>query len=365
MTNAPPWRVRLNPALEGLDVYDVPPATAPARMHANESPEPWSAAAMRDVAAAIESVELNRYPDTSGRALRAILGERHGVDPSRIVLGNGSDEIISLLLTALLQPGHRPRVVIPTPTFVMYAHSARVLGFDVTGVPLRHDFELDGDAMRHALSGASICFLARPNNPTSSLWDATLIQSLIAEFPDTIFVVDEAYGAYAPGTSLYAPDGPSNQVHMATLSKVGLAALRIGYCVAHPTLALALNKCRHPYNISATTLAIAQTLLTSHAQELEAHLERNLRRRDQLVEILRALDDVEVFPAHGNLALCRFTPPARATPLARSLAARGVLVKDVSTVPGLEGCLRISLGLESELRALRDALADEPARDRS
>ena len=119
MTNTPPWRARLNPALEGLDVYDVPPATAPARMHANESPEPWSASAMKDVVAAVESVELNRYPDTSGRALRAVLGERHGVDPSRIVLGNGSDEIISLLLTALLQPGHRPRVVIPTPTFVI------------------------------------------------------------------------------------------------------------------------------------------------------------------------------------------------------------------------------------------------------
>ena len=365
MTDTPPWRARLNPALEALAVYDVLPASAPARMHANESPEPWSASAMRDVAAAVESAELNRYPDTSGRQLRAILGERHHVDPSRIVLGNGSDEIIFLLLTALLQPGHRPRVVIPTPTFVMYAHSARVLGFDVTGVPLRDDFELDGDAMRPALEDATICFLARPNNPTSSLWDAALIVSLIAEFPDTIFVIDEAYGAYAPGTSLYAPDGPSNQVHMATLSKVGLAALRIGYCVAHPTLALALNKCRHPYNISATTLAIAQTLLTSHARELEAHLERNLRRRDQLVEILRALDDVEVFPAHGNLALCRFTPPARATPLARSLAGRGVLVKDVSDIPGLEGCLRISLGLEGELRALREALADEPARDRS
>lgn len=365
MTNDPPWLARLNPALERLSVYDVPLATAPARMHANESPEPWSAAAMRDVAAAIESVELNRYPDTSGRALRAILGARHEVDPSRIVLGNGSDEIISLLLTALLQPGERPRLVIPTPTFVMYAHSARVLGFEITNVPLRPDFELDASAMRRALDGAAICFLARPNNPTSSLWDADLIRSLITEFPDTIFVIDEAYGAYAPGTSLYSPDGPSNQVHMTTLSKIGLAALRLGYCVAHPTLVHALNKCRHPYNISATTLVIAQTLLTSHEAELNAHLERNIQRRERLLDALASLPNVEVFPAHSNLVLCRFTPASRAAALATSLAEHGVLVKDLSNLPGLKGCLRISLGLEGELRALARVLEDERGLERA
>ncbi|MGB1698856.1 MAG: pyridoxal phosphate-dependent aminotransferase [Nannocystaceae bacterium] len=356
MTEDLPWRARLNPALSHLSIYDVPPSRAPARMHANESPEQWSPAAMRAVASAVADVELNRYPDTSGRDLRAILGERHQVDPTRIVLGNGSDEIISLLLTALLHPGADPHLVIPTPTFVMYAHSAHVLGFKVTEVPLTPAFQLDMEAMRHALTNASICFLARPNNPTSSLWDADEIRSLVQEFPRTIFVIDEAYGAYAPGASLYDPNGPSNQVHMTTLSKVGLAALRLGYCVAHPVLATALNKCRHPYNISATTLAIAETLLRDHSGELDDHLARNLARRDQLIEVLRGVPDAEVFPAHANLVLCRLTPASRAPSLAATLAEGGVRVKDVSGTPGLEGCLRISLGSEGELRALAAVL---------
>src|SRR5690606_2783576 len=105
---------------------------------------------------------------------------------------------------------------------------------------LTDTLELDGPGLRAALPGAAICFLARPNNPTSSLWDAELIRALIREFPDTVFVIDEAYAAYDPGCSLWHADAPSNQVHMATLSKIGLAALRVGYCIADPELAHAL-----------------------------------------------------------------------------------------------------------------------------
>ena len=352
-----PWRTGLNPALADLSVYDVPPADAPARLHANESPQTWSDQALDAAAAAVRAVELNRYPDTSGRRLRALLGRRHGVDAGRIVLGNGSDEIISILLTAFARPGGpAPRMVLPTPTFVMYAHCARVLGYEVTEVPLDAHLELRADAMREALRGAAVCFLARPNNPTSSLWDRELIAMLVAEYPETIFVIDEAYGAYAPGQSLFAADAPSNQVHMTTLSKIGLASLRLGYCVADPELAEALNKCRHPYNISATTLAVAETLLDRHGEELEQHLTENLRCRARLVAILSARSELEVFPAHGNLVLCRLRGGREPGHLTSTLADAGVLIKNVSAVPGLEGCLRISIGTATELDLLERCL---------
>jgi histidinol-phosphate aminotransferase len=339
-----------------LSVYDVPPSTAPSRMHANECPEPWPEEVREALAEAIRNIELNRYPDTSGRSLRAVLAARHGCDPERVVLGNGSDEIISLLLTALSGGSAGGHLVIPCPTFVMYAHSARVLGVEVREVPLTDALELDEPALRAALAGAAICFLARPNNPTSSLWPAEQIRGLIRDFPATVFVIDEAYAAYDPGCSMWDPEGPANYVHMATLSKVGLAALRVGYCVAHPELALALNKVRHPYNISQTSITLAQLVLTRFSDVQAELIARTTKNRGRLVELLARLPDAEVFPAHGNLVLVRFPSDERARAVHARLAAGGVLVKDLTRVAKLAGCLRVSVGTSEDLERLAAAL---------
>jgi histidinol-phosphate aminotransferase len=351
------WRRHLRPSLAALGVYDVPPAQGGARLHANECPEPWPAHVMQALGEIVAGLELNRYPDTSGRTLRRVLADQHACDPDRVVLGNGSDEIISILLTAL-SGDREPVLVTPAPTFVMYAHSARVLGYQVREVPLDPALELDPAAMRQALAGATVCFLARPNNPTSSLWDRALIRALIAEFPDTVFVVDEAYTAYAPGESLWRPDAPDNYVHMATLSKVGLAALRVGYAIACPDLALALNKVRHPYNVSQTSLALAQAVLTRFADVQANMIATAIQNRDRLVEILGKLPDAHVYPAHGNKVLVRLRDDARAQALVAGLADRDVRIKDVSGVPGLSGCVRVSVGTREELDLLERALGE-------
>jgi histidinol-phosphate aminotransferase len=359
------WRQHLRPTLAALEVYDVEPSRAPARMHANECPEPWPEEVRTALAEVVRELELNRYPDTSGRTLRRVLAERHGCDPDRIVLGNGSDEIIAMLLMALTGAGSGPgagHLVIPCPTFVMYAHSAQVLGMAVREVPLTPALELDEAGLREALVGAAICFFARPNNPTSSLWSAALIRALIREFPSTVFVIDEAYAAYAPGCSLWDPAAPSNQVHMATLSKVGLAALRVGYCIADPELALALNKVRHPYNVSQTSIAVAEAALTRFAAAQEQMIATTIESRARLVRILEQLDDAELFPAHGNLVLVRFPSDARARELVTRLDGAGVRIKDVSAVPLLQGCLRISVGTQADLDRLAEALGVDPAR---
>jgi histidinol-phosphate aminotransferase len=351
------WERHLRPSLAQLEVYDVPPARAEARMHANECPEPWPTEVMNALAEVVRGLELGRYPDTSGRRLRTLLAERLACSPDRILLGNGSDEIISIVLTAL-SGGETPgAVVVPIPTFVMYDHVARVLGMQVREVLVDADLQLCVPAMERALVGAAVCFLARPNNPTGALWDADVVEALIAGHPSTVFVIDEAYAAYAPGASLWRPDLPDNVVFMSTLSKVGLAALRVGYCVAHPELARALDKVRHPYNVSQTSLALAETILTRFADVQAEMIARTIENRERLAAILGSIPGSVVHPSAANLVLVRLPDPSRAPLLRAHLAAEGVLVKDVSKLPRLEGCLRASVGTTRDLDRLERALA--------
>lgn len=351
------FRANLRPILRELPIYDVPPLPAEARLHANECPEPWPLEVMHALADVVARIELGRYPDTSGRSLRRVLGQRHGCDPDRVVLGNGSDEVISLLLTAL-SGGPRPILVVPAPTFVMYAHSARVLGYEVREVALDEQLELVESQMDRALDGATICFLARPNNPTSSCFDADVVERLAGKHPETVFVIDEAYAAYSPGSSLWRADRPENWVHMGTLSKVGLAALRVGYCVAHPDLVRALDTVRHPYNVSATSLALAETILVRFADVQQALVERTIHNRARLAAMLGRIPGAHVYPAHANLVLARVGGRGEASTLTAALAERGIRIKDLSDVPALAGCVRVSVGTSAELDLLERALAE-------
>ncbi len=361
-----PWASHLRSTLAGLSIYDVPPADAcVARLHANECPEPWPAAVMDRLAAVVRDIELGRYPDTSGRSLRARLAQRHGCDPDRVVLGNGSDEIIALLLMALSSPGSSPGVVVtPTPTFVMYAHTARVLGMEMREVPLTEQLALDEAALDQALHGATIAFFARPNNPTGNLWEAAPIQRLVQRHPDVVFVIDEAYVAYAPaGSSMWDPTVAHNQVHMGTLSKVGLAALRVGYCIAHPRLARAMHTVRHPYNVSQTSLLLAETVLRQFGDVQATMVARTVANRARLAEILGSIAGATVLPSAGNLVVVRLAGDDDAPRLRAHLAAHGVLVKDVSGLPRLARCLRVSVGTRAELDRLAAALDLWPAKE--
>lgn len=347
------WQRNLNPALSSLTAYDAPPVDpSMARLNANECPEAWPPEAMEKIASAVRRIELGRYPDVSGRELRRLLAEQHGCTPEQIVLGSGSDELITMLLLTL--SGSTNPLVLPTPTFVMYEHAAAIVGMRVRKAQLNAEFQLDEPTMRQALADATICFFARPNNPTGTLWDGQLIKRLIADFRDTIFVVDEAYGAYEPGCSLYDPGVPANYVHMQTFSKIGGAAIRLGYCIATPELALALNKVRHPYNISATTLAIAETMLTELQPTMDAMVQRAISRRRGLASLLSTVG--HVFPSSANLVLARLRD-TNATELTQFLAQNGVLIKDMSrSHPSLANCIRVSLGTDEELDRLEAGL---------
>jgi histidinol-phosphate aminotransferase len=356
VTTDAPWLASVRPSLGPLSVYDVPRVPARARMHANENPEPWPEHVMAALGDVVRTLELGRYPDTSGRELREVLATRHACDARRIVLGNGSDEVISLLLTAL-GGGARPVVVTPVPTFVMYAHAARVLGYEVREVELDDALQLDEEGLDRALVGATLAFFARPNNPTGTLWNAASIERLALAHPSVVFVVDEAYIAYAPGQSLWGRIAGDNVVFMNTLSKVGLAALRIGYAIADPRLALALDKVRHPYNISQTSIAIAHTVLTRFASEQQDMVARAIACRERLAGILASIPGSEVFDSAANLVVVRLSPATRAAALVDVLARAGILVKDVGRLPRLSGCIRASVGTAAELDHVETTIA--------
>lgn len=356
------WTHHLRPALAGLAAYDFPPVGDAIRLDANECPEPWPPEVLAELARRLTTLELGRYPDPSGRRLRELLAARHGVEPEAIVLGNGSDEIIQLLLISLAgRPSEPSFVVLPAPTFAMYGHTARCLGVGVLEVPLTDDMQLDEAVMHEALgvaNGAALCFLARPNNPTSSLWDAAVIDRLIAAFPGTMFVIDEAYTRYAPGTSLWRVDRPANVTFMNTLSKVGLAALRVGWCIAPPALARAAHTVRHPYNVSSASLALAETVLREFPDVQDGLVARTLASRDRLLALLRRIPGAHVFPAHANFALVRLPAPDDAPRLAADLRLRGLIIRDLSQTPRLGGCVRVGVGTSAELDRLGHALAE-------
>lgn len=354
------WRKHLRTSLSHVGVYDVPLSHSPARLHANESSCDWPPAVMSDLAATVLGVELNRYPDSSARELRALVAERIDCDPERLVFGNGSAELFGLLL-ALFNGSERPVLVVPVPAFPMFCNAGRAYGYDVRQVALRHDFELDLPALRCALQDAALCIITRPNNPTGSLCARRDVEALIAQFPATVFVIDEAYAGFAPGCSMLQREPPDNQVHMDTLSKRGLAALRVGYCVAHPELARALDKIRMPFNLSQTTLAVAQRVLTRHASLLDRMTREVIERRESLRSILANIPDGRVHVSHANMVLVSFADRASARHWQSSLIAHGVHVRDVSDEPGfgelgMPGCLRVSTGSVLELELLTNAI---------
>ncbi|MEZ4454239.1 MAG: histidinol dehydrogenase [Nannocystaceae bacterium] len=355
----PPWAPHLRPSLRHLHAYAVPDAQVRARLRQPR--------VRRALAAGGDG--RDRRADGRGRAVATRSDAAPPPGPPRrvprlragsAILGNGSDEIISMLLTVLSGDAAAPSaVLLPSPTFVMYGLSARALGLRVVEVPLDPELELDPAAMRAALveHAPALCFLARPNNPTSSLWDERLILELVAEFPATVFVIDEAYIAFAPGRSLWRGDRPRNYVHMGTLSKVGLAAIRVGYCVADPALAEAIERIRPPYNVPEPSAVIAEAILERFADVQASMIAATIAGRERLVAILARIPGARIFPAHANIVLARLDPPAAATRLCAALAERGVLIKDVSRQPGLAGCVRVSVGTAEELDLLEAALA--------
>jgi histidinol-phosphate aminotransferase len=349
--------------LRGAAPYHVPlPPDVRAKLDANELPVPLPDEYRAGLAAAVAAVELERYPDAAARALRARLA-REAPPGAALVLGNGSDELILILCEAFAAP--RPgaataRVLYPVPSFVYYRIACQSRGLEPIEVPLAPDFTLSLDAVERAIADGrpNVAFFALPNNPTGTLWPMAAIADLARRHPDLIVVSDEAYIAYSGETLTGAMAALPNLVVMRTLSKIGLAGLRVGYLFASPAIAAVCERVRPPYNVGSANQAAAAWLLEHAGDWIRARAAEVVAERPKLAAALAALPGVTVFPSAANLVLVRIAGDGRATAVWQALQDRGILVRNFDR-PGpnpLAGCLRITVGTPAQHALLLDEL---------
>lgn len=345
-----PLAARVPEALRGSSAYHVPkPARVVAKLDANELPYGLPTELRARIADALAELALERYPDPAATRLRAAVAKQLGVAGDQLVFGNGSDELIALLANAFPGP-----VLYPTPSFVYYRLAAIARGLPPVEVPLHADFTLDEAAVEAAIvrERPSLVFLALPNNPTGTLWRTDFALELADRNRDTVIVSDEAYTAYAGVSNLPHLASHGNLVIMRTLSKIGLAGLRVGFTISAPAIAAVLEKVRPPYNVSALDQRAAE-LAVEHASEWAAARAADVvAERTRMAIALGGLG-LHVFPSAANLLLVRFPDAAAAY---AKLFAAGVSVRSFGATGPLASCLRITIGTPAETDALVRAL---------
>ena len=354
-------RTRIRQDVQSMHAYPVQDATGLLKLDAMENPHRLPSALQRALGDRLGALELNRYPGARVKDLHAAL-ERHAQLPDGfdLMVGNGSDELIALLALACDVPG--ASILAPLPGFVMYAMSAQLQGLRFHGVPLTAGFELDLPAMLAAIAQhhPSIVYLAYPNNPTANLWDDDAIEQIVTAqgAQGGLVVFDEAYQPFSSRSYIDRLARHPHVLLMRTLSKFGLAGVRIGYLIGPTALIAEIDKVRPPYNISVLNCECALFAL-EHADVFEAQAADLRAQRTGLMRALQAIDRVQPFPSDANMILIR-VPDAAAT--FDGLKARGVLVKNVFKMHELlANCLRITVGTAAEnaqlLAALQAALA--------
>ena len=321
------------------------------RLHANES-------AWRHQWDDSES-GLNRYPDPRAERLTRRLAQIYGASANELLLTRGSDDAIDVLARAFCVAA-QDRVLVCPPTFGMYAIAARLQGAGVIEIPLdaERDFSLDEEKLLVAAVDAKVVFLCSPNNPTGNVIPAETIAKICNRLADrALVVVDEAYAEFSAAPSAVAlRPYHDNLVILRTLSKAyALAGARLGVLVADPAVVRLLRAVMPPYPLPSPCLEAAERLLAPEAleQSRQAVAESVLRRR-QLADALTRLPCVtRVWPSEGNFLLVRFRD---AELVLKSCRTRGVLVRDFSRKAGLEGCLRITVGDEEQIRLVLEIL---------
>jgi histidinol-phosphate aminotransferase len=353
MTAADVVAAVVRPEIRALTAYAVAKADGLIKLDAMESPFPLPDSVRSTLAAAVAAVPVNRYPDGGADGVKSALRAAVAIpDAFGVLLGNGSDELIQIVTSALARPG--AVMLAPEPTFEMYRMNALYAGMRFVGVPLGADFALDTEAMLAAIARErpALIFLAYPNNPTGNLFPAADIERILHASPGLV-VVDEAYHAFADASFLPRLPVFPNLVVLRTVSKIGMAGLRLGYAVAAPEWIAELNKVRQPYNLNALTQAAAVVLLAERATiaEWAATLKAE---RARLETALATLPGVTVFPTRTNFVLVRVPDAPR---WFEAVKRAGILVKNRHGMHArLEHCLRITVGTPTENDALLAAL---------
>ncbi|MDP2855351.1 MAG: histidinol-phosphate transaminase [Smithellaceae bacterium] len=341
--------------------YKAPVYSGAIKMDANENPFCLEEPLKRKLMEELKKVELNRYPEAGNPELRARLAKYYGVDQNMVMLGNGSDELIQIL--CLTMKGKISGVMAPFPTFVMYKIIAVNAGQKVVDVPLDENFDLDLDAMLGKVSAGfpSLIFLSYPNSPTGNLFDQDKIETLIKKAPGLV-IVDEAYGAFSGQTLLPLTKKYDNLLILKTLSKLGMASIRLGFLLGHPEIVAELNKVRLPYNINALSQLTANFFL-DNIDEFDRQVDDIVHRREELFAGLKKIAGITPHPSRANFIYfsCNFDSDH----IYANLAAQGIMVKNLNMPPRMTNCMRVTVGNHQEnetfLKALQRVVSGQGA----
>ena len=350
----------VRPVIRNMQAYPVADARGLLKLDAMESPYQWPGELKQEWLAELSKTEINRYPQPDAPALERQLRLTMNIASHHALLfGNGSDELIQVLALAVSEAG---RVLMtPDPGFVMFEVIASYvqLGFATLSLDKNFDIDLDKALDEIAKHDPGIIFLPRPNNPTGNIFSESKVRRIVEE-TDALVVIDEAYSAFTDYDALHLLDEYPNILVMRTLSKVGLAGLRLGVLIGSPLWISEVNKARLPYNINVLTQKSVEFALR-HGEVLDEQSATIKSNRQRLFDQLQVIDKVHVWPSEANFLLFK-SEEKPAAEIVDGLRERGILIKSMhGKHPSLAQCLRVTV-VEQEnnnkfMRALLEVLA--------
>jgi histidinol-phosphate aminotransferase len=346
----------VRPEIRALTAYHVQDPGDLIKLDAMENPWSWPDSLRAQWCEELRSISLNRYPDPNAHRLQAAMRQAMDVpETAAVILGNGSDELIQMIIQTLAAPD---RVVMaPEPTFVMYRQLALVAGMHFAGVPLREDFTLDAVAMLEAIAARqpAVIFLAYPNNPTGNLFDAGVIRQILDESPGLV-VVDEAYAPFTDASFMAVLGEFDNLLVLRTVSKMGLAGLRLGLLAGPADWLEQIDKTRLPYNLGSLKQVTGHFTL-QHKAVFDMQAGLICQDRADLFAGLQALPQLTVYPSEANFILFR-VPRGQAPVIHTGLREAGILIKNLDgSSPALADCLRVTVGTAEENSLFLQALS--------
>lgn len=340
--------------VQSLKAYHVENIDCEIKLHANENSFPLPPEILKQFEEVFKSTELNRYPDPDCGPLKRTIAERLNVAPENLAIGNGSDELIQILLQVFCDPGET--VGLPDPTFAMYSIIAQGMGLKSQTHPLDDEWDFKAEPFLETMEAnqVRIVFLSYPNNPTGNCFSAKEVLKVVENFSG-IVVLDEAYHDFAGKSFLSELPNHNNLVILRSLSKIGLAALRVGYAIADPLIINQIDKIRLPYNSNSLSQKLTERLL-NHFSPVQKQLDNLIKERERMIRELSKFKSLKIFPSDANFVLFRVEQDSSS--LFRELMKNGILTRDLGSHPRLKNCLRVTIGTPDENKAFLDKMSN-------
>jgi histidinol-phosphate aminotransferase len=326
--------------VKSLKAYQVDSFDCKIKLHANESPYPPEKDITTLIKECADNLEINRYPDPDCNNLKKVISEILEVPSSHLIVGNGSDELIQFILQTFCEPGDT--ITFPDPTFAMYKIIAQGMGINSSGFPLDENWDFEANQFLEFLEerNSKVVFFSYPNNPTGNCFSAKAIKSIIEQFHG-IVVVDEAYYDFSAKTFINEMPNNNNLIVLKSLSKIGMAGLRVGYGIAQPELIEQFNKVRLPYNSNSLSQLLSEKLLSDFSS-IQKQINNIKSERDRVIKSLSEIDGITPYPSDSNFIL--FRSKMDSEQLFKKLADNDILIRNLGAHPRLSNCLRVTIG---------------------